>query len=49
MPATSSSSAGGAEVNAQDNEGRTPLAIAEQEGHEGIVELLKQHGATDDE
>jgi ankyrin repeat protein len=35
----------GADPNIKDKEGRTPLAIATEEGHKGLVELLKQHGA----
>ena len=35
----------GADPNAKNNEGRTPLALAEEKGHTERVELLKQHGA----
>ena len=35
----------GANVNAKTNEGVTALALASQEGHEKIVQLLKNAGA----
>jgi ankyrin repeat protein len=37
----------GADVNAKDDMGRTALMIATEQGHTGIVELLKKHGATE--
>lgn len=35
----------GADVDAGNNNGETPLAVAEKDGHFEIVELLRQHGA----
>jgi|GEM_PF-797093 len=35
----------GAEVNAKNNEGATPLQIAAQCGHEKVAALLRRHGA----
>jgi ankyrin repeat protein len=35
----------GADVNQADSEGFTPLHVAAQDGHEGIVALLIQAGA----
>jgi len=35
----------GADINAKNNQGRTPLDLAEQRGHKEIVELLRKHGA----
>ena len=35
----------GADVKIRDNDGKTPLQLAEDEGHADIVALLKQHGA----
>ena len=35
----------GAEVNAADNNGLTPLYVATQKGHERVVEYLLTHGA----
>ncbi|MBA7619575.1 hypothetical protein ES703_26914 [subsurface metagenome] len=32
-------------VNLQDWRGQTPLLLAKQIGHNGIVELLRKHGA----
>jgi len=37
--------ASGADVNAIDNQGRTPLWWAKHKGHKEIVELLRKHGA----
>jgi len=37
--------ANGAKVNARDAWGRTPLGEARIEGHAGMVELLRKHGA----
>jgi ankyrin repeat protein len=37
--------ANGADVNAENNAGSTPLYLAVVEGHENVVELLHQHGA----
>ncbi len=39
--------ANGADVNAKDNEGKTPLHWAVREGRKDMVELLKRHGATE--
>ncbi len=36
----------GAAVNQAWNDGWTPLLIASQDAHEGIVRLLLEHGAT---
>jgi ankyrin repeat protein len=33
-----------AEVNAKDNNGRTPLYYAAAKGTEAVAELLRQHG-----
>jgi len=35
----------GVDVNAKDNDGKTPLALAKSEGHEKMIELLRRHGA----
>jgi ankyrin repeat protein len=35
----------GADPNAEDNDGRTPLHIAAYKGHVKIVKLLLEHGA----
>lgn len=35
----------GADVNAKDKYGRTPLYYAEKLGHKEIAELLRKHGA----
>ncbi len=37
--------AAGANVNATDNEGKTPLSLAQEKGRTEIVELLRKHGA----
>lgn|GEM_PF-6421035 len=37
----------GAEINARDNEDKTPLAYARELGHKPIASLLAQRGATD--
>jgi len=34
----------GADVNAKDNQGRTPLWYAKDKGHKEIGELLRKHG-----
>jgi len=39
----------GADVNAEDEGGKTPLQVAEREGHTEIVELLRKHGAKEEE
>jgi len=39
--------ANGAEVNAKDKYGRTPLYIANQQGHAEIVDLLRKYGANE--
>lgn len=39
---------GAANVNACDNENRTPLHSAAWQGHAAIVRLLLEHGATPD-
>ena len=36
----------GAIIDTEDNEGRTPLQIALEHGHEDIATCLKEHGAT---
>ncbi len=35
----------GADVNASNNDGETALSVAEDEGHDDVVDLLKQNGA----
>ena len=37
----------GADVNAKENEGDTPLSIAKQKEHTQIIKLLKEYGAKD--
>lgn len=37
----------GADVNAKDKRGRSPLSLAEKSGHTEIVELLRKHRAKD--
>ena len=37
----------GADVNARAKDGKTPLALAQQEGHTDVVNLLKAGGATE--
>ena len=37
-----------ADVNAKDKDGRTALYHAAYEGHMTLVQLLQEHGATDD-
>jgi cytohesin len=37
--------AAGLDPNAQDSEGATPAHYAEDEGHEVIANLLREHGA----
>ena len=39
----------GAEVNAEDNDGRTPSQWAALGGHKNVVELLRQHGDSEGE
>ena len=39
----------GVDVSARDNLGRTPLFYASLWGHDEVVNILKTHGATDDE
>jgi ankyrin repeat protein len=34
----------GADVNAKDNGGKTPLKWAEDDGHKELAEMLRQHG-----
>jgi ankyrin repeat protein len=34
----------GADVNAKDNDGRTPLAYATEKKHDAVVDVLRQHG-----
>jgi ankyrin repeat protein len=36
----------GADVNARDNDGKTPLTIALESKHPDIATLLRQHGGT---
>ena len=36
----------GADINAKDNDGRTPLAFAELHNNQEIVEWLNKHGGT---
>jgi len=33
------------DTNAQEESGKTPLAVAANQGHTEIVELLRKHGA----
>lgn len=35
----------GADVNAKENKGRTPLKLAVETKSNGMIELLKKHGA----
>ena len=35
----------GADVNAKNQGGRTPLTFAEKNGHSEIAELMRKHGA----
>jgi ankyrin repeat protein len=35
----------GADINAKDSRGQTPLQYAKKKGHTEIVKLLKKHGA----
>jgi ankyrin repeat protein len=35
----------GADVEAKDNDGKTALQVAAEEGHDEVVELLREHGA----
>jgi ankyrin repeat protein len=35
----------GADVNAKDDDRKTPLSLAEEEGHSDVADLLRQHGA----
>jgi len=35
----------GAKVNEENNEGKTPLALAKEKNHTWVVELLREHGA----
>jgi len=35
----------GANLNAREEKGKTPLEVAKEEGHKEIVELLRKHGA----
>jgi len=37
----------GADINAKDNSGKTPLAIAIEKNHKEIISLLKKHGAVE--
>ena len=34
----------GAEINAKNNDGQTPLFVASRYGHMDVVELLRRHG-----
>jgi len=34
----------GADVNAKENQGRTPVSLAKEKGHKEIAELLRKHG-----
>jgi len=35
----------GADINAKDSKGQTPLQYAKKEGYTKIVDLLRKHGA----
>jgi ankyrin repeat protein len=35
----------GADINAKNKDGETPLDLALRQGHKEIVELLRKHGA----
>ena len=35
----------GADVNAKDGDGRSPLSLAVMNGHKGMADLLRKHGA----
>jgi ankyrin repeat protein len=35
----------GAELESKDNEGRTPLSLATENGHEAVAEQLLEKGA----
>ena len=38
----------GADVNAKDNAGKTPLALAVEKDKKEIAELLRKHGAKEE-
>jgi len=38
----------GADVNAKDRDGKTPLSLAQEKGHNEIIELLKKRGAKEE-